>query len=225
MNKVKQLTFPWSKPSKARFEHFYFDDTNLAAKDALHNSDDLFIYGLNGAGKSFLLQSICNFYADNGKTSLYIPIKDLKKHGSYFLDSLEGLDLICIDNIDLIANDDDWELAFFNLINQCLLSGCRLIFCSHLNPSSIDFHLKDFTSRIKKIDHIEIFPLSPDKLAEALVFVSNLRSIKLGDKEINYIMTHSKRNMSDLISVLNQLDELSIQLKRKITIPLIKEVI
>ena len=80
-------------------------------------------------------------------------------------------------------------------------------------------------SRLKKTDHIEIFPVSINKLSDALRFVSNIRSIKLGDNEIKYILTHSKRNMSDLVSVLNKLDELSIQLKRKITIPLIKQVI
>ncbi len=225
MNKIKQLTFPWSKPSKARFDHFFFEEINFAAKDALYSPDDLFIYGLNGAGKSFLLQSLCNFYADNDKTSLYIPLKDVRKHGSNFLDSLDSLDLICIDNIDLILNNDDWELSFFNLINNSMLSNCRLIFCSHLNPSDLNFQLKDLISRLKKIDHIEIFPVSTNKLADALMFVSNIRSIKLGTNELKYILTHSKRNISDLIVVLNKLDELSIQLKRKITIPLIKEVI
>ncbi len=225
MNRSKQLTFPWSKPSKARFSHFFFEDKNFLAKEALYASDDLFIYGLNGAGKSFLLQSLCNFYADNGKTSLYLPIKKVKKHGPNFLDSLDSLDLICIDDIDIIINDNNWELAIFNLINNSLQTRCRLIFCSNLNPSDISFKLKDLISRLKKIDHIEIFPVSTDKLADALTFVSNLRSINLGEKEIKYILTHSRRNMSDVLGILNQLDELSIQQKRKITIPLIKEVI
>ena len=225
MSKTRQLTFPWNKPSKARFNHFFFEDANFAAKDALYGEDDLFIYGLNGTGKSFLLQSLCNLYSDRDKTSLYIPIREVKNLGSNFLESLESFDLICIDDIDFILDDSDWELSLFNLINNSLISNCRLIFSSHLNPSHINFQLKDLISRLKKIDHIEIFPVSINKLSDALRFVSNIRSIKLGDNEIKYILTHSKRNMSDLVSVLNKLDELSIQLKRKITIPLIKQVI
>ena len=53
----------------------------------------------------------------------------------------------------------------------------------------------------------------------------NLRSINLGDKEINYLVTYTKRNMSDLVEIINKLDQLSMELKRKITIPLIKEII
>jgi chromosomal replication initiation ATPase DnaA len=47
----------------------------------------------------------------------------------------------------------------------------------------------------------------------------------LGDKEINYLVTYTKRNMSDLIEIIGKLDQLSMELKRKITVPLIKEII
>ena len=75
------------------------------------------------------------------------------------------------------------------------------------------------------MDHVELFPVSKDKLNDAINFICNLRSINLGEKEINYLVTHSKRNISDLINIINKLDKTSMQLKRKITIPLIKEVI
>ena len=52
-----------------------------------------------------------------------------------------------------------------------------------------------------------------------------LGNLLLGEKEINYLVTYSKRNISDLINIINKLDKTSMQLKRKITIPLIKEVI
>ncbi len=225
MNNPQQLTFPWSKPSRASFNHFFMEDINSGVKDALLKLDDLFLYGIHETGKSFLLQSICNYYASNKKSALYIPIKEVKVYGTNFLDSLENLDLICIDDIDLIAGDNEWEIAIFNLINSCLISECRLIFASHLNPSTINFNLIDLISRIKKVDHIEIFPVSSNKIPEAIKFVADLRSINLGDKEIKYLTTHSKRNMSDLVNIINKLDNLSLQLKRKITIPLIKQLI
>ncbi len=56
MNKPEQLIFPWTKKSIATFDDFYMDDLNLYAKDALLNNDDLFLYGIAGTGKSFLLQ-------------------------------------------------------------------------------------------------------------------------------------------------------------------------
>jgi len=225
MNKPEQLIFPWSKKSRAIFEHFYLDDFNLPVKNALLNQDDLFLYGISGTGKSFLLQSLCNYYTNCKKTSLYIPINEVKNFESDFLDSLEELDLICIDEIDSIAGDDNWEIAIFNLINNCLISKTRLIFCSQLNPSTINFNLTDLFSRIKKIDHIELLPVSDCNLREAVRFIRDINSYEVGDNEINYLMTHSKRSIANLVSIIDELDQLSLKLKRKITIPLIKELI
>ena len=226
MNKPKQLTFPWIKQNIASFDDFYFDPKNFGLKkNLLEENDDLFLYGIKKSGKSFLLQSVCNFYASKNKSSLYIPTAEVMKYGISFMDSLDNLDVICIDDIDLINSNKEWEIAIFNLINDCLISKCRLIFSSSFNPSSIKFDLKDLISRIKKIDHVELFPVSEDKLNDALIFICNLRSINLGEKEINYLVTHSKRNISDLIIIINKLDKTSMQLKRKITVPLIKEVI
>ncbi len=225
MNKPKQLTFPWNKKNKASFDHFFFEETNQQIKEALKAEDDLFMCGVKGSGKTFLLQSTCNFYSIIQKTSVYIPIQEAIKFGTNFIDSLEGQDVICLDDIDLIATNKDWEIAIFNLINNCLVSNCRLIFSSSINPSSINFELNDLRSRIKKINHIEVYTVSDNKLSDAIKFVSQLRSIHLGDKEINYLVTYSKRNMSDLVKIINRLDLLSMELKRKITIPLIKEII
>ena len=225
MNNPEQLTFPWSTSNKASFEHYYFEDINLSVKDALLKKDDLFIYGISGAGKSFLLQSLCNHFALSKKLSLYIPLNEVMKHGPEILDSLEELNLICIDEIDLIAGNKEWEVAIFNLINNCLISRCRLIFSSQLNPSTIKFNLVDLFSRIKKIDHMELFPVTDNNHEEAIRFITKIKSLNLGDNEINYLMTHSKRNISNLVEILEKLDKLSLQLKRKITIPLIKKVI
>ena len=225
MNNPKQLIFPWSTKNKASFEDYYFEDINLSIKDALLKQDDLFVYGISGTGKSFLLQSICNHISLAKKLSLYIPLNDVIKHGPGFLDSLEELDLICIDEIDLIAGNKEWEIAIFNLINNCLISKCRLIFSSQINPSNIEFNLVDLFSRIKKIDHMELFPITDNNHENAIRFITKTKSLNLGDNEINYLMTHSKRNISNLIEILEKLDKLSLELKRKITIPLIKEVI
>ena len=225
MNNPKQLTFPWNKTNKSNFNNFYFESSNIEAKDALLFSEDIFLYGLKKTGKTYLLQSLCNHYFSEGKTSLLIPLKEAKDLGSQITESLENLDLICIDDVDLIVGDNLWEVSIFNLINNCLLTNCRLVFCSSLNPSSINFDLKDLTSRIKKINHIEIFPVKATNLSKAIKFIANSRSINLDKREIDYLITYSERSIANLINIIEKLDDLSMELKRKITIPLIKEVI
>ena len=60
-------------------------------------------------------------------------------------------------------------------------------------------------------------------LPKAIKFIADMRSINLGENEIKYLITYSKRSISELISIINKLDDLSMQLKRRITIPLIKK--
>ena len=224
MNKIEQLTFPWSKPNNSSFNDFYFEINNLSVLSNLKGEEDLVIYGTSKVGKSFLLQSLCNYFSEANKSSLYIPLKELSSYETGLLDNLEKLNLVCIDDLEIIAGDNKWETAIFNLINDCLLSSCRIVFCSNINPSLISFQLRDLFSRIQKINQMEVFPVKSDNLAKAVRFFADLRSINIGDKEIAYLINHSKRSMGDLVTNINQLDKLSMQLKRKITIPLIKKV-
>ena len=224
MNKTEQLTFPWSKPNNSSFDDFYFEKSNLSVLENLKREDDLFIYGSCKVGKSFLLQSLCNYFSEQNKSSLYLPLKEMNSHGSRILDELESLDLVCVDDLETIAGNNEWERALFNLINNCLLSNCRIVFSSNINPSSIKFVLNDLMSRIKKINKMELYPVKSDNLTEAVRFFADLRSINIGDKEIAYLINNTRRSMGDLVTHINQLDKLSMQLKRKITIPLIKKV-
>ena len=224
MNKIEQLTFPWSKPNNSSFGDFYIEENNHSVLGNLKGEEDLVIYGTSKAGKSFLLQSLCNYFSEVNKSSLYIPLKELNSHETELLDNLEKLNLVCIDDLETIAGDNKWETAIFNLINDCLLSDCRIVFCSNINPSLISFKLEDLFSRIQKINKIEVYPVKSDNLTEAVRFFADLRSINIGDKEIAYLINHTRRSMGDLVTHINQLDKLSMQLKRKITIPLIKKV-
>jgi len=225
MSNPKQLTFPWNKTNKSKFDNFYFESSNIKVKDALLGSGDIFLYGLEKTGKTYLLQSLCNYYFNEGKTSLFMPLKEVSDLGSQITESLESLDLICIDNVDLITGDDSWEIAIFNLINDCLLTNCRLVFCSSFNPSNINFELKDLMSRIKKINHIELFPVNTNNLSQAIKFIANSRSINLGEREIDYLITYSERSIANLVNIIKKLDDISMELKTKISVPLIKEVI
>ena len=96
MTKPQQLTFPWSKHNKVSFNDFFFESSNNEIRMALESNEDLVMYGVKDAGKSFLLQSACNFYSSKEKSSVYIPIHEAINFGTDFIDSLEGLDVICL---------------------------------------------------------------------------------------------------------------------------------
>ena len=147
MNKPQQLTFPWSKQNKFTFDDFFFDSPNKEVKLALKNNDDVFLYGTEDSGKSFLLQSTCNYYASDYKSSVYIPISEAIKHGTSFIDSLEGLDLICLDDIDLIASNKvscEKGISVFHLDLKILCLQCSEFICENIINSASVIALPSF---------------------------------------------------------------------------------
>jgi DnaA family protein len=228
MNKPKQLTFPWNNVNKSSLDGFFTSRENSHLLSLLKDSDfldDLFIYGTKESGKTFLLQAMCNSYSSVSKLSLYIPLKKVMNYGVEIFESLENIDLICIDGIEEVISKIEWEKAIFNLINKALISETRLILTSSKDLKSLNFSLPDLESRIRKIQSYELYPINDKDILDALKYISKLTSINLGDKEARYLVTYSQRNISNLVHILESLDQLSMEMKRKITIPLIKEVI
>ena len=228
MNKPKQLTFPWNKVNKSSLEGFYTSQENSHLVSILKDtnfSDDLFIYGTKESGKTFLLQALCNSYSSMSKSSLYIPLNKVMNYGVEIFESLENMNLVCVDGIEEAISKIEWEKAIFNLINKALISNSRLILSSSQDLKSLNFTLPDLESRIRKIQSFELYPINDKDIFDALKYISKLTSINLGDKEAKYLVTYSQRNISNLVQILESLDQLSMEMKRKITIPLIKEVI
>ena len=228
MSNPKQLTFPWNKYNKSSFDSFYASKLNKHLLSLLQNNtfkDDLLIFGTKDSGKTYLLQALCNHFSNQGKSSFYLPMKQAKELSVDILESLESMELVCIDGIESIVGNKVWEIGLFNLINRSLNSKNRLIFTSSKNIDVMNFELKDLDSRLRKIQSHELYALADDEILSALKHIANLRSIELGSKEAQYLLTYANRNISDLVQILESLDQLSMEMKRKITIPLIKEVI
>ena len=228
MSNPKQLTFPWNKDNKSSFDSFYVSKLNKHLLSLLQNNafkDDLLIFGTKDSGKTYLLQALCNHFINQGKSSFYLPMKQAKELSVDILESLESMELVCIDGIESIVGNKVWEIGLFNLINRSLNSENRLIFTSSKNIDVMNFELTDLDSRLRKIQSHELYALADDEILSALKHIANLRSIELGSKEAQYLLTYANRNISDLVQILESLDQLSMEMKRKITIPLIKEVI
>ena len=228
MSNPKQLTFPWNKENKSSFDSFYTTKLNkqllfLLKDEAL--KEDLLIYGAKDSGKTYLLQALCNQFNNQGKSSFFLPMRQAIELSVDILDSLENIELVCIDGLESLVGNRAWEVGLFNLINRSFNCNNRLIFTSAKNIDGMNFELKDLDSRLRKIQSHELHSLADDDILSALKHIANLRSIELGSKEAQYLLTYADRNISDLVKILESLDQLSMEMKRKITIPLIKEVI
>ena len=230
MNNPTQLIFPFQINQKASFKNFFCSPDNselisrLSELVANKNPDELIINGAAGSGKSFLMQAICNELSSSGKQFAFIPMSKAINMGVEIFQNLASLDAVCIDDLQLILSKGEWEIALFNLINECQQSDCSLILSLGGNQSLEDIaQLPDLLSRIKRMEYMKLQTVQDEYLNQALDFVSQKLDINLEKAELDFLLKHQAREFSLLVDNLIALDKQAASLKRKITIPLMKE--
>jgi DnaA family protein len=230
VNNPTQLIFPFQINQKASFENFFCSPDNselisrLSELVANKNPNELIINGAAGSGKSFLMQAICNELSASGKQFAFIPMNKAINMGVEIFQNLASLDAVCVDDLQLILSKGEWEIALFNLINECQQSNCSLILSLGGNQSLEDIaQLPDLLSRIKRMEFIKLKAVQDESLNQALDFVSQQLDINLEKAELEFLLKHQTRDFSILVDNLISLDKQAASLKRKITIPLIKE--
>ena len=230
MNNPTQLIFPFQINQKASFKNFFCSPDNselisrLSELVANKNPGELIINGAAGSGKSFLMQAICNELSASGKQFAFIPMNKAINMGVEIFQNLASLDAVCVDDLQLILSKGEWEIALFNLINECQQSNCSLILSLGGNQSLEDIALlPDLLSRIKRMEFMKLKAVQDESLNQALDFVSQQLDINLEKAELEFLLKHQTRDFSILVDNLISLDKQAASLKRKITIPLIKE--
>ena len=230
MNNPTQLIFPFQVNQKASFKSFFCSPDNIELMSRLtdlvvsKNADELIINGAEGSGKSFLMQAICNELSSSGKQFAFIPMNKAINMGVEIFQNLASLNAVCIDDLQLILSREEWETALFNLINECQQSNCSLILSFGGNQFLEDItQLPDLLSRIKRMEFMKLQAVQDECLNQALDFVSQQLGINLEKAELEFLLNHQTREFSLLVENIISLDRQAASLKRKITIPFIKE--
>ena len=171
-----------------------------------------------------MIQAICNELGSKGKKSGFIPMNKAINMDIEIFQDLASLDVVCVDDLQLILANRDWEKALFNLINECQQSSCSLILSlGDTKPLEEVTQLPDLLSRIKRMEFMTLRAVQNEQLKQALNFVSMQLNINIEAAELDYLLKHQTREFSLLVENLLLLDRQAASLKRRITIPLIKE--
>jgi len=212
-----------------RFEGFV-TGPNLAVVEALkHMPDDpgshIFLFGEEGSGKSHLLNALCHEVRERQGRAFYLAMKRLPKGAIESLQGLENLDLVCVDDLHVIAGDKAWEEALFHCFNRIREANGRLLVSSRKRLSALNLGLPDLASRLAWGLRLPLLPLEDqDKLA-----VINLHSDALGfslsDEVQKYLLKHHERSMAALLQTVEKLHQAALTNKRRITVPLAREVL
>jgi len=184
-----------------------------------------YLFGIAGVGKSHLLHACCAWAHEYNKTSVCLSFSELQHLSVDILEGLENIDLICLDDIQLIVDQHQWQQAVFDLFNRVMEQGKKLIITGNKSVNDLQLSLPDLRSRLSWGLVEQVKPLSDDEKSVALQFRASQRGLLLNDDVARYLLTRLSRDMKTLVQALDKLDKASIREQRKITIPFIKQIL
>ena len=232
MNNPKQLNLDVKLDEAINLKNFIIcPSTEIilkASKDFISGSDTtktFFLWGKEGTGKNYLLHSINREFLEKKLHSAFISFENSLLDNPSVLEGLEDLDVIFIESMEQFPSSKEWELALFNLINACLLKDCKIFISSQVTAKHMEINLVDLKSRLLAFPAFELPEINEDEKLKAMQEAASRKGWELEDNVLSYILTHTSRNLSDLMSLMNELDTFSLEKKRKVSIALVRELI
>jgi DnaA family protein len=224
-----QIPLPLEPLRADRFEDFVAGPNATALAAVVGLLDDpggvLFLSGPEGSGKSHLLNALCHRAREAGLSAFYIALKHLPAEAAAGLEGLQGLDLVCVDDIDRVAGDTAWEQALFRCFNEVRAARGRLLVSSRESLAALPLGLPDLTSRLGWGLRLALqAPSDAGKLAILERRAAAMR-IELPADVGHYLLRYGRRDLAFLLEALERLREAAFADKRRITVPLAREVL
>jgi len=213
----------------SRFEDFVNGPNRAVVESLRHMPDEpgsnIFLFGGEGSGKTHLLNALCYETRERQGRAFYLSLKRLPKDAVASLQGLEKLDLVCVDDLHVIAGDEAWEEALFHCFNRIRKANGRLLVSSQKRLSALNLGLPDLASRLAWGLRLPLMPLEDhDKLA-VIDLHSKALGFSLPEDVQQYLLKHQNRSMTVLIQTVENLHQAALIHKRKITVPLAREVL
>ena len=223
---MSQLALPLQLADHAVFASFLDtgNETLVATLSALADGEPgqgCWIWGASATGKTHLLQAVCERAGDR---SVYLPLAMLAGAGPAILDGLSNRELVCVDDVDRVAGESDWELELFKLCNELQDNGGQLIVAAGSAPRETGIALADLESRLSRLPVFQLRPLDELQRVAALQLRAKHRGLELPDDTAAYLLKRSRRDMRSLYALLDRLDLAALRAQRRLTIPFVREV-
>ena len=207
---IKQKSFNYKFNDNIDNElNFFVNNTNFYAFNALINSDTKFsfLYGPEKSGKSYL-------------SKIWLKKNNAIEYKNNNEELLNQNKNILIDN--LIFYDQE---KIFHIVNNCILNNSKILITSDIKINSIDFKFNDLSSRLKTFSNLEIHQPNDEMLLAILTKLLVEKQFIIKSNEIfEYILRRVDRSYQGINEIVKKLDILSLEKKRQLTIPLIKEI-
>jgi DnaA family protein len=172
-----------------------------------------YLWGESGAGKTHLLQALA---APPG--SRYIAAEAPEDQFVYAPD----VSLYLLDDCDRLSGQR--QIDAFALFNQVREHGAYMVATGPVPPAVLPVR-EDLRTRMGWGLVYQIHGLSDDDKIAALTQAAEARGLTLSASVLPYLLSHFKRDMRSLATMLDALDQYSLETQRPVTLPLLRDLL
>ena len=220
---MNQLGLPISLNSKMLLANLIANDEllELLEQSFLNKkSSEIYLYGPSGHGKTHFLQGFILKALSEDKNAIYIDcINNFPEH---LVDLISQLNFISFDNVDLISQES--QELFFDLYNRARQAGVNILSSGSNIPSDLSI-IKDLKTRLSLAAVYKLEELNDVSTARVLNNQMNDRNLAVDSKVYEYLFKNYSRDLKTLLSAMDELDKLSLQSKKSISIPFVKKIL
>jgi DnaA family protein len=177
------------------------------------NENFIYVWGKPGAGKSHLLHALSRVPATRYMAA------DADEEAFLFN---PGVNLYLLDDCDKLS--EEAQIAAFALFNQVRENNGMMIAAGAVAPAILAVR-EDLRTRLGWGLIYQIHELTDEQKIAALSHAAVARGLTLSSGVLPYLITHFKRDMRSLSAMLDALDHYSLETKRPITLPLLRDLL
>ena len=166
------------------------------------------LWGDAGSGSSHLLLASGFAYADAALDPALSRVTDVRQ--------------LAVDHVAEL--NDAGQIALFNHFHRLKMAGGQLLTAAGQPPAHLALR-EDLRTRLGSGLIYRLHPLSDAEKASALAAQARERALKLSPESIDYLMRHAPRDMRTLSAFIGALDRYTLEHKRAVTLPLLRELL
>lgn len=226
-------------PHQPRLDNFVVGN-NVELLKNLHSEVDgfcgMWIHGEESSGRSHLLQGRYSEGLEQGENCFFIGCADLANASEPIvlqafrpaLESSVGQGrnvLVVVDDAQGMKSNASAEEQLMALYNHLQAIKGTLLITHNQSALLENFDLADLNSRMRSLSHYQIMPLDDKGKARVLRLRAEERGYHLSESVLEYWLRRGPRQLQVLLEDLEKLDHATLQHKRMLTVPLLKEVL
>lgn len=216
---MQQLSFQFPSQEKYLAADFIVSSANQLAFEFVENYNQKLpkifaIFAPKLGGKTYL--------ANIWQKKFNGEFLDLKKlENTNLVKLIEQEKFYIIEDIDQLEN----QKLFLQIFNLAMEKSAHLMLTSNQNLNQINCEIKDLSSRLKNVFALEIKNPDDDLIKMLLIKSFSQKQLKVENQLIDFLVKNTKRNFAAIADLVKMLEFYSQEMKRNITIPLVKEIL